>query len=65
MYIKLCLEINSLFDFYKKIWYNIYTKVKKGIKNMFDDFTTEIQSDEIASLIGNFEEIENDYGDFV
>ena len=32
---------------------------------MFDDFTTEIQSDEIASLIGNFEEIENNYGDFV
>ena len=32
---------------------------------MFDDFTTEIQSDEIASLISDFEEIENSYGDFV
>ncbi len=37
---------NPLFDFYKKILYNIYRKLKKGIKNMFDDFTTQIQSDE-------------------
>ena len=27
----------------------------KGIKKMFDDFTTEIQSDEIASLINQWD----------
>ena len=51
MYTKLCLEINSLFDFYLKIWYNIYTKLRKELKNMFDDFITQIQSDELAELM--------------
>ena len=39
---------NPLFDFYKKILYNIYRKLKKGIKNMgyWESFACEIQSDE-------------------
>ena len=49
MYIKLCLEIKFFLIFYKK--YNIiYIENMKGIKKMFDDFTTEIQSDELAEI---------------
>ena len=49
MYIKLCLEIKFFLIFYKK-YDIIYIENMKGIKNMFDDFTTEIQSDELAEI---------------
>ena len=41
MYIKLCLEIKFFLIFYKK-YDIIYIENMKGIKKMFDDFTTEI-----------------------
>ena len=46
------LNKRSSFDFLKKLWYNIYIKWRKEIKNMFDDFASEIQSDEIAAING-------------
>ena len=49
MYIKLCLEIKFFLIFYKK-YDIIYIENMKGIKKMFDDFTTEIQSDELAEI---------------
>ena len=41
MYTKLCLEIKFFLIFYKK-YDIIYIENMKGIKKMFDDFTTEI-----------------------
>ena len=49
MYTKLCLEIKFFLIFYKK-YDIIYIENMKGIKKMFDDFTTEIQSDELAEI---------------
>ena len=49
MYTKLCLEIKFFLIFYKK-YDIIYIENTKGIKKMFDDFTTEIQSDELAEI---------------
>ena len=55
MYTKLCLENKFFLIFYKK-YDIIYIENMKGIKKMFDDFTTEIQSDEIASLTNQWDE---------
>ena len=41
MYTKLCLENKFFLIFYKK-YDIIYIENMKGIKKMFDDFTTEI-----------------------
>ena len=49
MYTKLCLENKFFLIFYKK-YDIIYIENMKGIKKMFDDFTTEIQSDELAEI---------------
>ena len=49
MYTKLCLENKFFLIFYKK-YDIIYIENTKGIKKMFDDFTTEIQSDELAEI---------------
>jgi len=40
--------LGTIFDFYIKILYNIYIKIKKGNKNMdyWESFACEIQSDE-------------------
>ena len=55
MYTKLCLENKFFLIFYKK-YDIIYIENMKGTKKMFDDFTTEIQSDEIASLTNQWDE---------